>query len=98
MLENERQIGATVTQELEIRLLVEHARPERGARHLDAARVDVLQVGDDEAILEPPEELGGGAVLRRQEMAREVVVRITNDLEVRRREALEQLEQSGSAS
>ena len=90
VLRYEIEVWSSRAQEFEIGRLSEDACTELGSSRLCASGVNVLQVSEDEAILEPVEEHRRRLFVRRNERRRDVVVRVAHDLEVLRGEALEE--------
>ena len=90
MLGDEVEIRPPSTQELEVRQRREDAGAELRRSRGSAVGGDVLEMGEYEAGLEPIEELARHAILVRDERAREVVVRVADDLQMLRREAIEE--------
>ncbi len=70
----------------------EASRSELDRRDIGAARINVLEVGEHEAVLEAFEEVARDPLLRREQVTRNVVVGIEHHLQVRRRKALEHSE------
>ena len=89
VLEDRRQVGPALGQELDVDPLWEHTGAELRRLRLGAVRGDVLQVREHEAVLEAVEEVVRHALGRRQHRAREVVVGVEHGLEVPRGEAVE---------
>jgi hypothetical protein len=82
VFDDQRQVRPMGAQELEIGPLGEDPGSEFDRLDLGPARAHVLQVGDHEPVLEALQEISCDAHLGRQQVTREVVVRVADDLQM----------------